>query len=192
MELRAGAPHPLLHSGEWHPCRVCEHKGPLSHRVTPGGALSCLCSHKECRGCLEPSPCPISSSQLGCPAKTNIGSKLLNFPGPSTHRAEPVLGQGPGWGCRWVPPSPAQCTPHCQGGRTSPKGTAGWSVPPFHPACAGLGAAPMGSSSGVWGLVEGTGFVSLLACGAEQFSLFCMRCLTYSWLLQGTGIVPYL
>lgn len=82
-------------------------------------ALVLLCS-KECRGCLEPSPCPISSSELGCPAKTNIGSKLLNFPGPSTHRAAPVLSQcwaGAGLGVQICPP--ALCAAH-------PRSQLGW------------------------------------------------------------------
>lgn len=72
----------------------------------------CLYFHyKECRGCLEPSPCPVSSSKPCRPAKTNIGSKLLNFPGPGAPRrsqssacSPPFPGQGPGWGGADVSP----------------------------------------------------------------------------------------
>lgn len=67
--------------------------------------------YKECRGCLEPSPCPVSSSKPCRPAKTNIGSKLLNFPGPSAPRhsqssacSPPFPRQGPGWGGRDASP----------------------------------------------------------------------------------------
>lgn len=117
----------------------------------------CLYFHsKECRGCREPSPRPVSSSEPCRLAKTNIGGKLLNFPGaPGAHSAAPVpllcaWGWALGMGCT------ANSTHGCAFSFTVGLGEAAWGQQGWEPC-----AVPCAMFCRHWGLAVSGPAVSL-------------------------------